>query len=335
VVFLLAPFVGFSFHAVQIVFCWILVALTAASVPLWLMALRWKLPAMQMGICLALTLGSLPAVQAIKLQQLSLLVAFFLALSAACVASGYLFCAGALLALATIKPQLVGPIEVWLLLWACSEWRVRRRLVFGFASVMGLLLVGSQVLLPGWWRMFTEALRQYHQYTQNQSVVDLLADWILGPRAGVFLGILAALACGIAAWKTRRGNADTPEFAHTFGLMLALTVVFVPLAPYNQVLLLPAILWLARQWAVRIRVRAIGLLVEAIAVLVIAWPWIGSLTLSAVYFLLSPTRAQSGWRLPFYATFALPALVLALLFWDAKRHDTSCKTGRRENQLER
>jgi hypothetical protein len=260
-------------------------------------------------------------VQGIKLQQLSLLVAGFLAVSAACVASGYLFCAGALLALATIKPQLAGPIVVWLLLWACSEWRVRRRLVFGFVSVMTLLLAGVQVLLPGWWRMFAEALRQYHQYTQNQSVLDALGDRILGPRAGLALGVVAGLACGIVAWRTRCQNADTPEFAHAFALALALAVVVVPIAPYNQVLLLPAILWLAHRRAVRTRVQRIELLLDAIAVIVLAWPWIGSLTLTA-YFVLSPTRAQSAWRLPLYSMVALPVLVLALLFWDRgkKRH---------------
>jgi hypothetical protein len=316
VVFLLAPFVGFPFPAVQIVFGWILVALSAASVPLWLMALRWKLPPMPMAICLALTLGSFPVAQGIKLQQLSLLVAVFLALSAACAASGYLFCSGALLALTTIKPQLAGPIVVWLLLWASSEWRARRRLVLGFVSVMALLLAGAQFLLPGWWRMFAEALRQYHQYTQNQSVLDLLADGTLGPRVGLALGVVAGLACGIVAWRTRRQKADTPEFAHALALVLALTVVIVPVAAYNQVLLLPAILWLARQWAVRSRVPAIELLLYAVAVVVLAWSWIGSLTLSAAYFLLSPTRAQSAWSLPLYSTLALPVLVLALLFWE-------------------
>jgi hypothetical protein len=217
VVFLLAPFVGFPFPAVQIVFGWILVALSAASVPLWLMALRWKLPPMPMAICLALTLGSFPVAQGIKLQQLSLLVGGFLAVSAACAVNGYLFCSGALLALTTIKPQLAGPIVVWLLLWASSEWRARRRLVFGFVSLMALLLAGAQFLLPGWWRMFAEALRQYHQYAQNQSALDLLADGTLGPRVGLALGVVAGLACGIVAWRTRGQKADTPEFAHALG----------------------------------------------------------------------------------------------------------------------
>ncbi len=301
VVFLLAPFVGFPFPAVQIVFGWILVALSAASVPLWLMALRWKLPPMTMAICLALTLGSFPVAQGVKLQQLSLLVGGVLAVSAACAVNGYLFCSGALLALTTIKPQLAGPIVVWLLLWASSEWRARRRLVFGFVSLMALLLAGAQFLLPGWWRMFAEALRQYHQYAQNQSALDLLADGTLGPRVGLALGVVAGLACGIVAWRTRGQKAD------------------VPVTAYNQVLLLPAILWLARQWAVRSRAPAIELLLYAVAVVVLAWSWIGSLTLSAAYFLLSPTRAQSTWRLPFYSTLALPVLVLALLFWERGR----------------
>ena len=316
VVFLLAPFVGFPFPAVQIVFGWILLALSAASVPLWLMALRWKIPPLPMAICLALTLGSFPVVQGIKLQQLSLLLAGFLAVSAACAVSGYLFCSGALLALTTIKPQLAGPIVVWLLLWACSEWQARRRLVYGFVSVMALLLAGTQFLLPGWWRMFAEALRQYHQYAQNQSVLELLADGTLGPRVGLALGVVAGVACGMVAWRTRRQRAGTPEFAHALALVLAFTVVIVPIAAYNQVLLLPAILWLARRWAVRSRVPAIELSLYAVAVVVLSWSWIGSLTLSAGYFLLSPMRAQSAWRLPFYSTPALPVLLLALLFWE-------------------
>ena len=45
VVFLLAPFVGFPFHTVQFVFYSALIALTAASVWMWLRVLRWRLPA--------------------------------------------------------------------------------------------------------------------------------------------------------------------------------------------------------------------------------------------------------------------------------------------------
>jgi Glycosyltransferase family 87 len=175
VVFLLAPFVRFPFHSVQLVFYWTLIALTATSVWLWLRLLRWRLQVLATASCIALTLGSFAAVQGIKLQQLSLLVAALLAGAVACVSSGFLFCGGVLLAAATIKPQLAWPLVVWLLVWALSDWRSRRRLLFGFGSVMALLLAGAEIILPGWWRMFAHALGQYHRYTQNQSV--LLVPW--------------------------------------------------------------------------------------------------------------------------------------------------------------
>jgi hypothetical protein len=102
VVFLLAPLIGVPFHEVQFLFYWLLIGLTVASVWLWLHALRWRLPPLAVATGIALVLGSVPAVQGIKLQQLSLLVAALLAGSAACVAGNFLFCGGALLALATV-----------------------------------------------------------------------------------------------------------------------------------------------------------------------------------------------------------------------------------------
>ena len=44
VVFLLAPTVTLPFSIVQTGFRWLLIALTAASVPLWLRTFRWRLP---------------------------------------------------------------------------------------------------------------------------------------------------------------------------------------------------------------------------------------------------------------------------------------------------
>src|SRR5216684_1681180 len=110
VVFLLAPVIGLSFQTVQILFHWLLIAFTAASVLLWLRTLQWRLPALAITSCMALTLGSMPVVQGIKLQQLSLLVAALLTASAASLAGGFLFLGGMFLALATIKPQLAGPL---------------------------------------------------------------------------------------------------------------------------------------------------------------------------------------------------------------------------------
>jgi hypothetical protein len=316
VVFLLAPFIGFSFHSVQVVFYWLLVGLTAASVWLWLGALRWRLSVLPTVICVVLVLGSFPAVQGIKLQQLSLLVAALLAASAACVASRFLFCGGALLALATIKPQLAWPLVAWFFLWALSDWRRRRRFVYGFGLVSALLLCGAQIVLPGWLRMFAKAIQQYHRYTQNQSVLDQLVPWAFSGR---ILSALAILASALFLWKLRREPADSEDFCRAAALVMALTVLVVPMyAPYNQVLLLPAILTLVRDGTfLTSRSRGIRFIYLAGA-LALAWPWIASVTLSIAYLSASPAWALNGWWWPFIATFALPVLVFALILLDVQ-----------------
>jgi hypothetical protein len=327
VVFMLAPLIGFPFHGVQIFFYWLLVGLTAASVWLWLRALGWELPGLAMASCIALTLGSFPAVQGIKLQQLSLLVAALLAGSVASVASGFLFLGGALLALAMIKPQLTWPLVAWLLLWAVGDWRARRKLVFGFGLVMALLLAGAEILLPGWWRMFAEAIGQYHRYTQNQSVIEVMLNELFGPVAGgsvsrigaQILAVVATIACGPLLWKLRRGQPDTSGFSAATALALALTVLVIPMfAPYNQVLLLPVILLLAREQAAFVSRSRARRLAYRLGALLLGWQWAASLGLTVVYLLVSRASALDGWQWPFFATFALPVWVFALIFSLAK-----------------
>ena len=317
VVFILAPLIKLSFHDVQIIFKWLLIGLTLGSVVIWLRALRWRLPPLAVAIAMLLTLGSVPAVQGIKLQQLSLLVAAFLAGAGACVAGGYLFSGGTILALATIKPQLAWPVIAWLLAWAVSDWKARRRLVIGFSVTMGALFIGAEIVLPGWWRMFLKALRQYRQYTHNESVLDQLFNWIAGRFAGDILAILTVFICAIVLWTARKSPAISPEFGRALALVLALTVLIVPMyAPYNQVLLLPAILSLVRERPELAAGSRSARFAYAAAALALAWQWIASMALSVTW-LISPLQALKMWKLPFYATFSLPVLVFTLALLSA------------------
>ena len=329
VVFLLAPLIGLPFHDVQIFFHWLLIALTAASVWLWLRALRWRLPPLAIAICIVLTLGCFPAVQGIKLQQLSLLVAASLAGSAACVASDSLFCGGVLLALATIKPQLAWPLVAWMLLWSMSDWSRRRRFVFGFGLVMALLLGFGEIMLPGWLWTFAHAIEQYHRYTQNQSV--LVLPWAV---SGIFVATVA-LASAWLLWNLRRVPADAEAFGLAISLVLALTVLVVPMfAPYNQVLLLPAILVLVRDRKVlRSLSRGVrfGYIAAAFA---LVWQWIASMGLSVAYMFGSQAWAFNAWKWPFFATFSLPVFVFALALLDLKTGQRRGETlGSRQKQL--
>lgn len=309
VVFLLAPTVGLPFDTVQIGFRWLLFGLAGLTVCLWLRVLRWKVSCGTVLIFVILMLGWLPMVQGIKLQQLSLLVAGLLASCGACLARGWLFLAGGLLALATIKPQLAWPLVAWLLVWATVEWRSRRRFLFGFALVMTMLLAGAEVVLPGWLRMFVDGIGQYHRYTQNQSVMVFL----FGSMMGRILEALSVLAAALCLWRVRREAASNEAFGRAFGLVLALTVLIVPMfAPYNQVLLAPAIFALARSESSSEHALPALRLAGLIAGLLLIWPWIATVGLTLAYVWLTPSFRHRLWPMPFYSNFFVPVLIFGL-----------------------
>ncbi len=313
VVFLLAPTLDFPFEPVETGFRWFLIVLAAVSVFLWQRVTRWKLSFGFSCILAVLALGWLPMVQGIKLQQLSLLVAGLLAAGASCLAGGWLLAAGGLLALATIKPQLTWPLILWLGFWALSDWRRRWRIVFGFALVLALLFAGAAWVLPGWLGMFVAAVGQYHLYTQNQSVLV----WMFGVIAGRIFEVLCVLACAALVWRSRRQPAVSPEFGRSMALVLALTVVIVPMfAPYNQVLLLPAILVLIRSATSPDPLLPAFRLTAAIGLVLLIWPWIATLGLTTAYRWITPGLRQSVWPMPFYSNFMLPIFIFGLAALD-------------------
>jgi Glycosyltransferase family 87 len=313
VVFLMAPTVDLPFGVVQTGFRWLMWGLAAGTILLWLYVLRWKPPCGTVAISIILMAGWLPMVQGIKLQQLSLLVAGLLAACGACLAGGWLFLAGGLLALATIKPQLTWPLVLWLLLWACSEWRARRRFVFGLGLVMLLLLGGAQLLMPGWLRMFVEGIGQYHQYTRNQSVLTEL----FGLTAGRALGVVCVLACAFCLWSLRSEPASRAAFGRSIGLVMALTVVIVPMsALYNQILLAPAILALLQSESSGKRILPVVRRARAVGSILLAWSWIATLGLSLAYVWITPQLRQRVWPLPLYSSLMVPVFVFGLALLD-------------------
>jgi len=322
IVFPLAPTVGLPFDDVQIGFRWLLIALAVVDVLLWLGVLRWDVSCTTKIILAVMVVGWLPMVQGIKLQQLTLIVAALLAASAAvlgCTISRapfarevVLFASGMILAFATIKPQLAWPLVLFLLLWALSQWRTRRVFLFGFGSTMILLFAGAELLLPGWLRMFITAIGQYHQYTQNQSVLV----YFFGSILGRVFEVIAVLGCALYAWRIRREAAESMTFGHAVALILALTVLVVPMfAPYNQVLLIPAVLILLRS-ASRPMLPALRI-AYIVAFLTVAWPWIAAflLTLSSPW--LTPDLRQRLYLTPFYSNFEVPIFVFGLVLLEA------------------
>jgi len=324
VIFLLAPTIGLPFPVVQAGFRWLLVILTLASVLLWLRVLRWRPSAATTAIIILLTLGSYAVVQGIKLQQLTLVVSALLAGCGAALVAGHFSLAGFLLALATIKPQLALPLAGWLTLWAASDWRRRQSFIWSFALSMAIFLGASEYILPGWMREFRDAVAAYRQYTGGAgSLLDVLTT----PWLGKILAAVAVLAVVVMGWKVRRASHDSAAFSSILALVLAVTLVIVPsFAPYNQVLLLPAVFLITISWKELWSRGSLTRVACGLGLLVVGWPWLASCGLMLASRFVSPSSLQKAWTVPLYTSLGIPLVVLGLLSLCARdRSQTSSK----------
>ncbi|HUS16745.1 MAG TPA: glycosyltransferase 87 family protein [Chloroflexia bacterium] len=317
VAFLLWPTLDLPFRTVQRGFAYLLLALTAASVPLWAYAIGWRPGALVLGAAVLLTVGSFPTLQGYELQQLSLLVGALLAGCAAALMRGWTVPAGVLLAVATIKPQVAAPMVAWLVLWAAGNWRQRQGLIWGFTASMAALLAGAEIVAPGWIGRFGTALAAYQQYTGGISLLDTLFTSLVGR-------ILAlALVAGLAwlAWRMRHAPAGTPGFALVLALVPAVTLLIIPTwAPYNQVLLVPGLLLLAARRAIIWPRGRTARYVYLMPWVLVGWPWLAALGLVLSIAVLPLATVQRGWTLPLYTSLFIPFGVLVALAYAARRN---------------
>lgn len=307
-VFLLAPTVMLPFPTVQAAFFWLLAVFTSLSVILWLRFLRWQVGWFEVAVLLLLTMGSFAAVQGLKLQQLSLVVAFLLAGALACISGERFVGAGVLLALATIKPQLSLPLILWLLLWAFSKWKERRNLVLTVLVCITMLIGGGELLLPGWISQFYAAMIAYRGYTPAGS----LFEKILSPAIAIPLIIALALSLVLVCWQTRKSGPRDSGFIHTTALVLGTTLLLIPMMPpYNQVLLLPSIFLLVRHWRELWGRGIAGKILLASVAVPLGWSWASAIVLAGASF-FTPA-AQNFWQLPLWTSIVLPIPVVACL----------------------
>jgi hypothetical protein len=311
VVFLLAPTVTWSFHTVAEVVRWLLLASIACSVPLWMVALkirpRWPL----MIAATLLALGSYPAVEEYFQQNLTALVIFFLAAAAAAASRNWLTLSGFLLALATVKPDTTGLVILWFLLWVTGNWKQRNRLFWSFTVTMAALLISTEAMSPGWISRFAAAVREYPAYGTDPNILQVL----LRSQVAEFLGlVLIVLLIGIC-WRWRKAAPDSKQFGWALAWVAAVTLVVLPkLAAYNQLLLIPALLVLARGYS---RFPSTGFLRRTMTKGAFAcqiWQWLAATALSVCSLLFSAARLRAVAEAPMYTLLALPPLTLLAVF---------------------
>jgi len=311
VVFLIAPTIPFPFLFVRFVVHWLFILLTAFSILFWSHAVRWRVSTVFTGILIMLTLGTLPVVQGIKLEQLSLLVGGMVAVCALLLVRDSFVLAGVLLAFATIKPQLVLLMVAWLVLWSCGNYGARKRFLWSFGLTMTALFAGAEFVMPGWLGQFVKAMAAYREYTGRP--VSILAV-LTTPALGLFLSGLILLMLAVVCWRARRVAAGDPIFALVCALVLAVTVVVIPMTSlYNQILLLPAVLLIVRHGRFLWRKDPLTRLLCVISGSLMVWPWLATLALSLGWVVLPADLMKKAWAAPLWTSMAIPVGVFMLL----------------------
>ena len=311
VVLFLAPTVGLPFPIVQKVFLFLLIIATVGSVLMWIQTLEWRISASTKLIWIILTLGSFSAIQGFKLQQLTLLVAALLAGSLDAIAHRRFVFAGMLLSCATIKPQLLFLLVIWLCIWVAGNWRDRQRLLWSFGISLSVLVLGGEWLLPGWIDQFRAACSAYYVYTGGgKSVLDIF----LTPLWGRLVAALLVMLTLVLIWRHRQASEDSPAFHYSLALVLATTLMVIPmLAPYNQVLLLPVAMLIANKISDLWEGNPPTRFITAVAALSVLWPWVGSGLLATALLFLPGAIVQRAWAVPVATTLAIPVTLFALV----------------------
>ena len=308
VVFFLAPTVTLPFSTVNSGFGILLVFLTIASVPLWSRGLNLRLTPFTTFLSALAVLASWPAAEGLKVRQLSLIVAFLLAWAAAEIARGRLVVAGICLACSTIKPQLALPLDVWLFIWASTNWRRRQSLVWTFLAAAALLLLSSEAVLPHWIQGWWNSLPAYIAYTGSKPSLERLFGLWPGRILELILSAIVAAIC----WRLRKEPVESQKFGFAVALILSTTLVLLPtwsLASYNELLLIPAILWIGSEWSSWTVFSPVQRSILMLAVVVVAWESVASGLIAVASRFSTLVVTEATLRIPLYLYFLVPLAV--------------------------
>jgi hypothetical protein len=239
------------------------------------------------------------------------LVSALIAASLCALARRHFVLAGVLLAFATIKPQLVFLLILWLCIWVLGNWHERQNVLWSFAITMVILVAAGEMLLPGWIGEFRSAVRAYYQYTGGgKSVLDV----VLPPNVG---RLLSAVLVGIfffLTWRTRRASQSTEVFQWVISFALATTLLLVPtFAPYNQLLLLPCVMLIARSFRIIWDKARLSRFFLVLLGVVIFEQWIAAFLLAAALMFVPAAIVQKAWALPFYSSPVIPVVIYGQL----------------------
>ena len=240
---LMVPLALLSWKTASVLYLGLVIPGLALAIWLCLRLVNPELSSRNLALITLGVFGSWPVVWALRIWQPGLLVAICVFGGCFLLSRGRDLSAGILFALAMIKPQLVLPLLLALLLWTV----LRRRLSFliAFAATSIALLALAVMLLPGWIPHWLASLHTYQSYCGK-----LPLETLLGWGASRIVAVALALGTVCRRWTLRSDTGSPAVVGYGVALLLALPVAInttTPLMIYNDLLLLPGCVLLCRK----------------------------------------------------------------------------------------
>jgi hypothetical protein len=265
---------------------------------------RWRIPPLELILYLALILFGFHSIQPLLDGNVSILVALLIVSALLALKNGGDALAGILLALSTIKPNVVVLLIVYLLIWSLVSGR--RTLAGYFAGAVFLMTLAAMLLMPEWLWQNLIAIVQFPINQPPSTLSAVVSDTFpaMGARIarliyGVVIGMLVT-----EWWLNRRADFRGVLWTALFTLTLT-QWVGIPTAPQNFVVLLPATALVFATWEERWRRAGHALTIANILLLGVG---IWALHLSTSAF-------GASTRLNPLLFFPLPGFLVITLYW--------------------
>jgi hypothetical protein len=174
----------------------------------------------------------------------AILCALFIGASLLAIRDGRDIIAGFLLALSTIKPQVVVLLIPFVLFWALSHGRWK--IIWSTLGSIAIFILGTELLVPGWIVDNVRQVLAYPTYTLAGAPGAIFEDW--WSAAGVWMGhLLTVLLTGLLIWHWRKTwRANFAIFYWTAFLTLTATnLIGIRTATANYIALLPGLILVA------------------------------------------------------------------------------------------
>jgi hypothetical protein len=257
-----------------------------------------------MGFLLIYALLSYYSVRPLINANSSILVGLFIALALVAVRAEQDAWAGLFLALATIKPQIVILLVLFVLIWSIRE---RRFLIFwSFLGNLALMIAITSLLIPDWtWQNFRQVMA-YPEYTLPGTPGAIFAEWLpgVGKQLGWALTIILTTTL-IWEWRSAIKNNQRWFLWYAFFTLAATTKIGIRTATENYIVLLPAVVLVFAAWDQEWKsIGKVLIVISYILVLVGVW-WLFLATLE-----VGAQPIQSP-----IMFFPLPIFLLIGLYW--------------------